>query len=137
MAQPRQVDATHLLAQDAHRSRRREGDGGAEAEQRALTRAVRPEQRPVLALLHGQRDAVDDLLSVAAKRHIGEFQNRRHAESRYAWPRYAYRQNSGIVLDALPEALEQRAYGVHDRRGRRRGMRRSELDQSVFVEARF
>src|SRR6476469_10382912 len=98
MAQPRQVDATHLLAQDAHRSRRREGDGGAEAEQRALTRAVRPEQRPVLALLHRQRDAVDDLLAVAAKRHVGEFKNSRHAQSRYAWPWYTHREDGGVVV---------------------------------------
>ena len=30
----------------------------------------------MLAGLHGQRDAVDDLLAVATKRHIGELQNR-------------------------------------------------------------
>src|ERR1700704_4878925 len=82
MTQPRKVDATHLLAEDANGSRRGKRDGGAEAEQRALARAVGPEQRPVLAGLHGQRDAVDDLLAVATKRHIGELQNRRHADYR-------------------------------------------------------
>jgi hypothetical protein len=84
--------------------------------------------------VHGQRDAVDDLLAVAAKRHIGEFQNRRHAESRYAWPRYAYRQNSGHRLHAPPEASSSERMAFTIVRGRRRGMRRSELDQSVFVK---
>src|SRR4029079_17895732 len=108
MAQPCQVDATHLLAEDAYGSRCREGDSGAEAEQRALARAVGPKQRPVLTLLHGQRDAVDDLLAFAAKRHIGEFKNSCHAQSRYAWPWYTHCEDGGVVVYAFAEALEQR-----------------------------
>ena len=91
----------------------------------------------MLAFMHCQRDAVDHLLAAAAKRHIGEFQNRCHAESRYAWPLHADRQDSGIVLDSLTEAFEQRTYCVHDGRGGRRGMRRSEFDQGVLAVARI
>ena len=80
--QPRQLHPAHLLAQDVHGARRGEHDRGAEPQQRALAGSVGAEQRPVFAGVDGERDAVDDLLAVATERHVGEFENRCHADWR-------------------------------------------------------
>jgi integrase len=65
-----QLDPAELLAEHAYRSRRRVGDGAAEAEERALARPVRPDHGPVLARSHGERDAVNDLVAVTAVGHV-------------------------------------------------------------------
>ena len=56
------------------------GDRAAEAEQRALARAVRPEHGPVLARAHREADAADDLVAVSAVRHVRELKHWRGCE---------------------------------------------------------
>jgi hypothetical protein len=69
-AQRLQLDPAELRAEHVHGARGGEGDRPAEAEDGALARAVGAEHRPVLAAVHREGDAADDLPPVPAVRHV-------------------------------------------------------------------